>query len=172
MGWKHGDVLQLTDLLGGALNDMVFTLRRPVANRDSVFVQTKSGRTKQFILSGVTEIRVHQHTDSFGQDGGFFWIPNMGQSRSFQYSPRFAEPDPVFDGQKFALPMAQLWDGLNTAEIARARVEVLLHGSFLTNDDKMPFDGRPDPAATADFAGQTGGTWRSWIEVLTDKVRG
>lgn len=172
MGWKHGDALQLTDLLGGTMNEMVFTLRRPVANKDVVFVQLGSGRTKHFALSGVIEIRVHQHNDSFGQAGGGTWIPNMGQSRSFQYSPRFADPDPVFDGQKFTLPMAQLWDGLNTAEIARARVEVLLHGSFLTNDDKVPFDGRPDPAATADFAGQTGGTWRSWIEVLTDKGRG
>jgi hypothetical protein len=173
MGWKHGDILQLSDLLAGtALAEMVFVLRRPVANKDVVFVSVKAGRTKHFFLSGAVEIRVHQHADSFGQDGGFFWIPNMGQSRSFQYSPRFATADAVFDGQKFTLPMAPLWEGLNQAEIIRARIEVLLHGSFLTNDDLMPFDGRPDPAATADFAGQTGGTWRSWIEVLTDKGRG
>lgn len=172
MGWKHGDIFQLSDLLGGTLAEMVFTLRRPVANRNVVFVQIKSGRTKHFFLSGAVEIRVHQHSDSFGQEREFFWIPNMGQSRSFQYSPRFPDAGAVFDGQKFTLPMAQLWAGLNTAEIGRARIEVLLHGSFLTNDDKMPFDGRPDPAATADFAGQTGGTWRSWIEVLTDKGRG
>jgi len=170
--WAHGDVFLLDDLTGGALDEMRFALHLDVPDPAPLFTQVDKP-VRHFHFSGALEIRVHWHRHDVKQGEGFSWLLNLGESRSVQYVPRFIDPTNVFSGQVFRLPMADLWQALAQLDsISHARVDVLLHGAFLSNAEKLPFDGRPEPNVTPEFAGVTGGTWRSWIEVQTDRLGG
>jgi hypothetical protein len=161
--WQDGQIFTLSDLQNGAFDLAEIALVRGVTNPDILFTRCTTPVT-HFYFSGVFEIRVHTHADRVNRSP-FAWIPALDRSRSFQFGPRFAKTEEVFDGQKFAVPMVQLWPALAIGEITRARIEFVLHGSFLSNDERLPFDGRADPAAPPELCGQVGGTWRSWIEV-------
>lgn len=172
--WEHGKVFLLSDLLAGALDEMLFSLHLEVPDPTPLFTEVRKP-APHFHFSGALEIRVHWHRDDIKLTGGggFDWNPNLGGSGTIQYVPRFGDPATVFDGRKFKLPMVPLWQSLPGVDgVTHARVDILLHGAFLANAENLPFDGRPEPGVPPAFAGETGGTWRSWIEVQTDRLGG
>jgi hypothetical protein len=163
--WQTGDVWVLPRLLGDeSRQTLSLTLNMPFANREDLTVPIPENGSMGFYFSGLLEMRVHYFRDSWrgGQD---VWRPAFEQANTAQYSPRFADPEEVVKEQQLILPMLSLWEALNSLEISRARLDILLHGSFLKNEEGLPFCGRDDLDPGSPSGSHVGGTWRSHIEI-------
>lgn len=156
MGWQHGETFGLD----APPDSMRFTLSNSVANPEALITDQGFGQWKHY-FSGALEFRVHTHFDVNDGENPLM----ISQSNTFQYSPRLESVDQMFDGQTFTIDMKPLWSALRVMKVVRARVEVVLHGSFLESANKFPFCGRPDLDPNSLDAGLVGGTWRSWIEI-------
>ncbi|NRB36809.1 MAG: collagen-like protein, partial [Rhodobacteraceae bacterium] len=164
--WATGETRFLSDLVtAGTLSQLEITLSRSIANPEALTVPIpvrgrRSGR-EGYYFSGIVELRCHRFADGF-EDG---WVPGFEGTVSFPYSPRAAQPGELVNDNRIIVPMQRLWEHLLQMEISRARLDILVHGSFLVSDEKLPFCGRDDLDPNSPFASHIGGTWRSFIDI-------
>lgn len=146
----------------------------PVRCFTSIGAMTGAPKSLEF-FSGVLDIRVHLHDRDYQIDGGTWQRFSVNNAKSLRYSPKFEGMEQgLLGAQTFMLDMQDLWVGIqeywqknDAMSNSRARIEIVLHGHMLDNEKGFPFDGRAEPTPPIELAGETGGTWRSWIDVTS-----
>lgn len=163
--WGTGDVWLLPDVVRDqSRHELSIRLNHPIANAEALTVPMPEDGSQGFYFSGILEMRVHYFRDGWQGDEKN-WQPAFGASNTTQYSPRFADPKEAVNDDTLVLPMLSLWQSLQQQEVSRARLEILLHGSFVVNEEGVPFCGRDDLDPGSPLASHVGGTWRSYIEL-------
>ncbi|MEL7097514.1 MAG: collagen-like protein [Pseudomonadota bacterium] len=179
--FERGQIVGLNDTSN--FSAVEIGLSESVQNRDALLLF--SDADDGLVLSGALEIRVH----TWGSNGAdklpeidspdlmrwLRYLDGFSDARTFQYTPVYSDPDELTtDGQVITLDLNRLWTRLapdGVPQVNRARIEFVLHGSVLITGDKpKPFDGFMGPGTEHMKPSDTGGTWRSWIEVLKDGV--
>ena len=165
--WNTGEIFDLMELVE-SVDTLEIVLNQTIINPESLIVAAPEGDKFKLYLSGVVEMRVHIFNGSWGSDlpeevGG------LEYARTLPYSPGIDDLKKIANNNTITLPVSRLWSYLSYSEIARARLEILLHGVWLENDKKYPFCGRDDLEAQSSLAGLVGTTWRSYIEIQQGK---
>ena len=173
---ERGTVVGLDDTSSVEVVDL--KLSEEVDNPDVLLLPSEPD--DGFVLSGALEVRVHTwgssdadnirpgDNDQSGELIGL--IQTLARVRTYQFSPVYGSVDEFSsDGMSLRIDLKQLWTSLfrdGKPSVRRARVEIVLHGSVLLTQDKpKSFDGVGvglDHMKPSD----TGGTWRTWIEVF------
>ncbi len=157
-----------------AVDEVWFQLSEEITNPE-LLLNTQDIHGGSF-LSGALEIRVHTWGSRF--DVGLDNAENISSAlqellsrRTFQFSPEFDGLAQLTDDKMlFKIKLTELWASLRDKQgvpmVHRGRVEIVLHGSFLTSKNDLPFDGynRWNGEGPEKQPGATGGTWRTWIE--------
>ncbi|WP_052063672.1 hypothetical protein [Nitrincola sp. A-D6] len=162
--WNTGQVFTLSELVE-SVGGLEIQLNQAIENPEVLTVPVQEGRRSvHHHMSGVLEMRVQIFQGGWDIDKKQ-WLPDLHSARTLPYCPHFADPGELVKDGRILLPVMPLWHYLMQSEIGRARLDILLHGVWLRNEQGVPFCGRDDLDPSSPLAGFVGTTWRSFIEI-------